>query len=289
MLAIFLTSTAVCGLVGNPLAGGLMKLDGLLGVRGWQWLFLLEGLPPVLLGAAMLWRVNLLPDDPSQARWLTADERDWIQSALARDDAHLRVNHIADPWAAIADSRLMLLSVIYFMLVMGLYGFVFWAPTLVKSLSGTTDAKVGLLSAIPYLVAVVSMVLIGRHADRAGGRRKHVAACAAIAAVGMTCVAVSHQPVGEMASLCLAAIGIFAALGPFWSIPTRYLRGAAAAGGIAVINSVGALAGFVAPSAIGWAQKSTGHFTAGLLVVAVSLAVGALLVLCVPSSTDAAG
>ncbi len=264
-----------------------MKLDGLAGVRGWQWLFLLEGLPPVLLGVAMLLWVNLLPDRPTEARWLTSQERNWIEAELHRDDAHPQVNHVAGLKAACADPRLLLLSVIYFLLVMGLYGFVFWVPTLVKNFSGATDAKVGLLSAIPYLVAVVSMVIIGSYADKAGQRRKHVAVCAAIAAVGVTAVAASHGATMGMASLCLAAIGIFGSLGPFWSIPTRYLRGTAAAGGIAVINSTGALAGFVAPSAIGWAQHSTGHFTAGLMVVAGSLAVGAMLVLCVPSSADA--
>jgi len=287
ILAIFLTATAVSGLVGNPLAGSLMKLDGCGGLRGWQWLFLLEGVPPVLLGAGIL-LFNLLPDTPHLAAWLTDEQRRWIADELARDGTHPEINHLADLRGAAADSRLWLLSVIYFFLIMGLYGFIYWVPTLVKLLSGDSDAQVGWLSAVPYLVATISMVLIGSHADRTGHPRRHAAACAVIGAVGLTAVAASHHILLGMAALCLAAIGIFGSLGPFWSIPTRYLRGTAAAGGIAVINSIGALAGFVAQYAMGWTKDATGTFTLGLLLVAASLAIGAILILRIPSTADAA-
>lgn len=286
VLSTFLTATAISGLVGTPLAGALMMLDGRGGLRGWQWVFLLEGIPPVLLGVAVL-LFPLLPDRPAGARWLSAGERQWIEEELAKDDLHPHVHRVADLERAFVDGRLWLLSAIYFLLIMGLYGFIYWLPTIVHSLAGVSDFKVGLLSAIPYLVGAAGMVCIGAHADRSGERRRHVAVCALVGAAGIALVTICHHPSTGLLALCLAAVGIFGTLGPFWAIPTRYLRGMAAAGGIAIINSIGALAGLVAPTAIGVAKRTTGQFTAGLLVVSAALALGAALVLCVPSTADA--
>jgi MFS family permease len=286
VLAMFLTSTATSGMIGNPLAGWIMKMDGAAGLHGWQWVFLLEGLPPVLLGIGIL-VFPLLPDRPADAVWLTPRERQSIEQELRSDSAEPQLKHIAELRLAAMDIRLWLLSAIYFLLIMGLYGFVFWVPTLIKMFTDQSDARVGLLCAIPYTIAAISMVLIGKHADQHGSRRWHVAGSAAVGAVGVCAVAMSHQPLFGMLALCIAAIGIFGTLGPFWTIPTRYLRGTAAAGGIAVINSIGAMAGFVVSPAIGWAKTHTGHYTAGLLLVSASLAAGALLVLMVPSSADA--
>ena len=169
---------------------------------------------------------------------------------------------------------------------MGLYGFVYWVPTIVQEIFGGNPSRVGRISAIPYLVATITMILIGRHADRRGKRRPFVSICAAVGAVGIALLTLSNNPLPGMFSLCLAAIGIFGSLGPFWCLPTRYLRGTAAAGGIAMINSTGGLAGSVAPPLIGWAKTSTGHMTAGLLVVAASLAAGAILVLLLAADAD---
>jgi ACS family tartrate transporter-like MFS transporter len=285
-LAAFLTSTALSGVIGNPLAGALMKLDGLAGLHGWQWLFLLEGIPPVLLGIAIL-ILPLLPDRPSEARWLSASERQWIEDELARDGVHPQVHHVADLRIAASDERLWLLAGIYFLLIMGLYGFIYWLPTLVKNLTGESNFNVGLISAIPYIIAAMTMVVIGIHADRSSGRRWHVSICALIGAAGVTLVTQCHQPLSGMFALCVAAIGIFGTLGPFWTIPTRFLQGTAAAGGIAIVNSVGALAGFVAPYVIGWTYDRTGRFTLGLLIVAASLVGGAVAVQAVPRTADA--
>jgi MFS family permease len=287
VLALFLTSTAISGAVGNPLAGLLMRLDGAAGLHGWQWLFFIEGLPPVLLGIAIL-VMDLLPEHPADAPWLAVEERQWLENELSEDSARDTVHHVVRLTAAAADPTLWLLSVIYFMLVMGLYGFVYWAPTIVKSLTHYSTGYVGLMSAIPYAIAVVIMVFIGIHADRSGQRRWHVAGCSLIGAIGLTalCFCTNHMWAG-MAALSLAAIGIFGTLGPFWAVPTRYLRHTAAAAGIAVINSTGALAGFVAPSAIGWAMTNTGNYNGGILLVAASLLLGAGLMLYVPSNIDA--
>jgi D-galactonate transporter len=290
VLATFLTATAVSGLVGNPLAGQLMRLDGIRGLHGWQWLFLIEGIPPILLGIAILC-VNILPDAPVDAGWLSDEERNWITAELARDHEHPHINHLTDLRSAALDARLWLLSAIYFFLIMGLYGFIFWVPTLVKQFSGASDANVGFMSATPFLVATISMVLIGIHADHRGRPRRHVVACASFGAVGMGTVAAvagTHHVSLGLATLCLASIGIFGTLGPFWTIPTRYLRGTAAAGGLAFINSVGAMAGFVVQPTIGWLKDHTGSYAPGMLMVSASLAIGALLMLFVPKSADGA-
>jgi MFS transporter, ACS family, tartrate transporter len=283
VLAAFLTSTAISGILGNPLAGVLMKMEGIGGLHGWQWLFLIEGIAPVILGV-VVWRI--LPDRPRDAKWLSADEAQWVETEVARDAGAGEHHHVAELKHALADWRLWLLSALYFMLIMGLYGFVYWVPTIIKSVTEVSDLMIGLLSAIPFIVAAVSMVIIGGHADRRSERRWHVAVSAVVAAGGVVLVTRCHTTGTVMIALCLAAIGIWGSLGPFWALSTRFLRGGAAAGGIAIVNSIGGLAGFVAPSAIGWAKQTTGRFTGGLLVVAVALVCGAVLVLCVPAGVD---
>jgi MFS transporter, ACS family, tartrate transporter len=246
---------------------------------------MIEGNVPVVLGFVVL---MLLPDKPIQARWLSDGERDVLERELGREHAEQHPHHhVADFTNALRGVRLWHLGLLYFMLIMGLYGFIYWAPTIIKSVaSGKTDLQIGMLSAVPYLVAAVTMMLIGRHADRRNERRWHVAICAIIAAAGVTLLSRCHSLPAVMAAMCFATIGIFGSLGPFWALATRYLRGTAAAGGIAIVNSIGALAGFVAPSVIGWVKGTTGSFAGGLLAVAAALACGALLVLSVPTGID---
>jgi ACS family tartrate transporter-like MFS transporter len=280
-MALFFTSITISGAIGNPLAGGLMQLDGISHLHGWQWLFLLEGIPPVMLGIAIL-AANLLPEQPADAGWLTPPQRQWLQTELAPANDEPGITPITELRDAM-DGRLLLLSLIYFLIVMGVYGFVYFMPTLIKSATGDSDARVGLWAGVPYVFAAISMVVIGSHADRCRQRRWHVAGCAMLGAIGLAVVAESsHSAAGTIIWLVIAAVGIYGQLGPYWSIPTRYLRGTAAAGGIAVINCIGNLGGFVAPSVIGWAKNATGNLTAGMLVAAGSLAAAAVLVLCVP-------
>jgi D-galactonate transporter len=286
VMAAFLTSTAISGIIGNPLAGILMKMDGILNLHGWQWLFLLEGLLPVGLGV-VTW--ILLPDRPIHAKWLSEDDRAWIEQELDREretGGSAAGHHVAELTDALKDTRLWLLSVIYFLLIMGLYGFIYWLPTIVKTATHTTDLEVGFLCAIPNVIATIAMILVARHADRHDERRKHVAACAIVAALGVTVVAQVHAPIPTLLALSLAAIGIFSSLGPFWALSTRFLRSRAAAGGIAIVNSIGALAGFVSPSVIGYAKNKTGSVSAGLYVVAASLIAGAIAVMLIPKAVD---
>jgi ACS family tartrate transporter-like MFS transporter len=283
VLAAFLTSTAVSGIIGNPLAGVLMKMDGIANLHGWQWLFLIEGLLPVLLGAVTF---AILPDKPRDAKWLSRDDVNWIEAELAREGKEHHGHDVAELTHALAHPRLWLLGLNYFMLIMGLYGFIYWVPTIIHSVTTMTNLMVGIVSAIPFIVAAASMLLIGRHADRVNERRWHVATCAIIAAIGIAIISQCHTLPTVLLAMCLAAIGIFGSLGPFWALATRFLRGTAAAGGIAIVNSIGALAGFVAPSVIGLAVKLTGVFTLGLLVVSASLLCGAVLVMLVPRTVD---
>jgi MFS family permease len=284
-MAAFLTSTAVSGLVGNPLGGLLMKMDGTAGLHGWQWLFLIEGIVPVVLGVAIL-AFPILPDRPAKALWLEADERQWIERELAKDQDRATGDHIGSLWKAMCDGRLWILSATNFMLVSGLYGFIYWLPSIVKSISSISDARIGLVSGIPYALAAVAMVIIAMKADRSGRPRFYGAACALTGCVGMVlvCVTLKYLPTLEWvsAALCVTAVGIFGALAPFWTIPTRYLKGNAAAGGIAIVNCFSVLAGAVAPTVIGWTKQSTGSFTTGLLYVAGALAMGAVLLAVVP-------
>ena len=226
VLAAFLTSTAISGIIGNPLAGVLMKLQGAGGLHGWQWLFLVEGAVPVALGVVTL---KLLPNRPREARWLSPALRDALEAELSRDAGDCAAHHhVAELRRALTDARLWLLSVIYFMLIMGLYGFIYWLPTIVAAaLPQVSDLGIGLLTAMPYLVGAVAMVMIGRHSDRRGERRWHVATCALVAAAGVSLVAFSHSGAAVLAAFCIAAIGIFSTLGPFWSLSTRFLRGSA--------------------------------------------------------------
>jgi MFS transporter, ACS family, tartrate transporter len=287
VMATFLTSTATSGIIGNPLAGLLMKMDGLANLHGWQWLFLLEGIVPVVLGV-FTWL--LLPDEPSDAKWLSESEKQWLAAELARDHAGSH-HHVANLRVALGNARLWLFATLYFLIIMGLYGFVYWVPTIIKSVTPrSTNMSVGLFAAIPYLIGAVTMVQIGRHADRHNERRRHIAICALLASIGVTatCFALSRDakslPI-TLWTLCVAAIGIFGSLGPFWALATRFLRGASAAGGIAIVNSVGGLAGFVAPYAIGYIKQTTRGYT-GLLLVSTSLFLGSIVALRVPKIID---
>ncbi len=214
VLATFLTATAVSGIVGNPLAGILMKMEGIANLHGWQWLFLLEGIIPILLGV-VTWFI--LPDRPSQARWLTAPEKEILENELAREHQHSE-HHVAEIRDALTDARLWLLSVIYFMIIMGLYGFVYWVPSIIKSVTEASDLQIGFLSAIPSIVGAVTMILIARHADRHNERRWHVATTATIAACGVVMVTRCHATASTVITLSIAAVGIFGSLGPFWAL-----------------------------------------------------------------------
>jgi MFS transporter, ACS family, tartrate transporter len=275
-VARFMTATAMAGVIGGPVSGLLLRMDGIGGLAGWQWLFLIEGLPAVILGFVTL---AYLPDNPKTATWLSAEEKEWIESKLALErDQILRHGHstLRD---ALASGRVWTLSLIYFSVIISFYGISLWLPQIVASFSGLTDVMVGFVSAIPYFAATIGMVIIGRSSDRLGERRWHVALSALAGTAGLTAAALLPMPVTELAALALAAVGIWGTLGPFWAMSSRMLTGTGAAAGIALINSVGNLGGFVGPYLIGLVRNRTNSFAGALIVLALFPLIGAIVTL----------
>ena len=274
--AWFLAAIPVCGVIGGPVSGALLGLDGRLGLRGWQWLFLLEGIPSILVGIAVL---RLLPDRPRDARWLPPEERAWLERQLEAERAQRGPDHGHNFRQALGSPLVWWLALTYFLLIVPLYGYALWLPQLVKASGDFSNFEVGVITAIPYAVAAVGMVLVGRSSDRTGERHLHLALPALAGALGFVAVTRAGSTGLLVAALSLVAFGVLGWLGPFWALPTAFLREQAAAGGIALINSMGAVGGFVGPYLLGELKQRTGSFTPGLLLLAASLvaAVGVAL------------
>lgn len=283
IIALFMTGIAFAGVIGSPLSGWIMQsMGGVNGWASWQWLFLLEGIPSVLVG---IWVLFYLDDGIRQAKWLAESEKLVLEKNIQADDSgkkHMSLGQV------FSSGKVWLLAAIYFAFIMGLYGVGFWLPQLIKN-TGVKDLfNVGLLTAIPYGFAAVAMVLMGRHSDKTGERRWHTALMAIMGAVGLVLSAIyGHNTVVAMAALTIATAGILSTLPLFWTLPTGYLTGTAAAAGIAVINSIGNLAGFVSPFMVGAIKDATQSTAGGLYLIAGSLLVGALLVLlAIPKSMN---
>jgi MFS transporter, ACS family, tartrate transporter len=273
--ALFMTAAPVAMLIGAPVSEALLKLEGRAGLHGWQWLFLVEGFPAVVLGLVALW---YLTDGPAKATWLPAEDREWLAAKMARERAERAER--GSGFRHVMSGKVALLCLIYFCNTMATYGVFLFLPKILREASGFTGFTLSAITAIPFAVALVGMVLIGRHSDRTGERQKHVAACALLAAIGLVLAAASQHSVPLIVlSFALSQLGQRAVQGVFWAIPPMFLGGAAAAAGIAMINAVGNLGGFVGPIVMGWLRQSTESYTAGLLVIAAGLTVQALLVL----------
>jgi MFS transporter, ACS family, tartrate transporter len=273
--AMFMAAAPVAGFVGSPVSGALMQLNGLLGLQGWQWLFLVEGVPALLLGFITL---RFLTDRPADASWLTEDERDWLSSAIQEEQSAVRGSWNHSAWRALADWRVLALSLAYFGTSAGLYTIGFWAPLIVKSL-GFSVLKVSLLVAIPNFIAVIGMVVWSRNSDRTGERYWHAAIACLLAAIGMAVVARAGSSVFlAIAGLSLTAFGVSAAKPPLWSLPTMFFTGTAAAASIGLINSLGTLGGFAGPYMIGSTNRSGGNFTRGLSLVGGTLIVSSVTI-----------
>jgi D-galactonate transporter len=278
MTTFFMTAVALSGVIGGPISGFILKaFDGVSGWHGWQWLFLLEGIPSVLAGVLVFFTLD---ERIAKATWLTDEEK----ALLARNvDAEEATKEDLPLGAVMSSPRVWLMALIYFSFVMGLYGVGFWLPTIIKATGVTDTFMIGLLSAIPYAAAVVAMILIARSADKHRERRWHLAIPAAIGAIGLVLSVIwAHQTALAMLGLTLATIGILTTLPLFWSLPTAFLGGAAAAAGIAMINSIGNLAGFLSPYLMGWLKQVTGANDAGMYMLAGFLVLGGLLALSVP-------
>jgi len=275
-VARFMTATAMAGVVGGPISGTILaNLGGLGGLAGWQWLFLLEGVPAVAFGLAVL---VYLTDRPEQAAWLAPDERTWLAERIGREQAERHERHRYRVAQALAHPRVWLLGLLYFALVCGLYGVSFWIPQIIEGFGGLGYLAVGMVSAVPYLAAAIGMVIVGARSDRRRERRWHLAGPAFVGAAGLLASASVTSPVGSLAALSLGALGVWSALGPFWARSTTFASGSAAAGAIALVNSVGNLGGFLGPYLVGLVKQRT-HGFAGLAVLAGGLVLAGVIAL----------
>jgi MFS transporter, ACS family, tartrate transporter len=277
-VALFLTAVSAAYVAGGPLSGGLLELDGFAGLDGWQWLFLVEGIPAIALGFVTLRYLDERPDD---AGWLEPEERAFLTAEVERERElreALGGQRLRD---ALGSGRVWLLGLIYFILLAAGFGLTFFVPDLVQERTGYTDFEVGLLSAIPYGFATAAMLIVAR---RGGG----LVAPALLGAVGTVITAYAQSPVLLTIGITLAAVGILSALPLFWALPTAFLSGTAAAAGIALIAAIGNLGGFVGPAFTGIAEDETGSFKMPLVVLAGLLVVGGLLVLLLREKRPAA-
>ncbi|HKW35324.1 MAG TPA: MFS transporter [Candidatus Acidoferrum sp.] len=281
VLSLFLTGFAVNNVLGAPISGFILQHVHWLGVASWRWLFILEGLPAIALG---FFTYLVLPNRPSEAKFLTAKEKNWLQAELEREEAQKPPGqHSA--MEGIANLRVWHLAAIYFTMMIGSYTLSFYAPKIVESLSSEYSyILVGYLVMIPYLVSLVGMIFVGRSSDRRLERRYHAAACLLVGGIGFLLLTRTHSPFVTIAFLSLLAIGYCSSLSPFWAMPSEFLTGFSAATGIAFINSVGNLGGFFGPSMVGLITQKTGTLYGGLAFAGVSLLAAALLVMLLPKT-----
>jgi MFS transporter, ACS family, tartrate transporter len=270
VVGYFMAAIPLSTVIGAPISGALLSLDGKGGLAGWQWLYLLEALPALLLSVVVYF---YLTDKPVDAHWLAGDERDWLVTRQADERKHREAVRAFSVRQAIFNPRVLAIALIYFGANATNYGLSFFLPQIVKSF-GLSNLQTGFVTSLPYVVGVISMILWGRHSDRKLERKRHVAIALLVAAGGIGAAAGLDDPTLKMVALSIAGFGIFGCLPVIWTLPASFLSGAAAAGGIAAINSLGNLSGFFGPYVMGWIKDSTGGFGAGLLCLAGAGLVG---------------
>ena len=275
--ALFMMAAPIAIIVGAPVSEAILSLHEYGGLAGWQWLFLLEGAPAVVLGVLAL---RILTDRPEQAQWLDARQREWLAATMAAERAARAQHGHASMFAAFASPKVWRLSAIYFLNTLVTYGVFLWLPKILRDLSGSAGWRLTVITAIPFTCALAGMILVGRHSDRTGERKRHVAACALIAATGLIVGAAFTDNLPLLVlSFAFSQVGQRSVMSVFWSIPPMVLGGTAAAAGIALINAIGNLGGFVGPSVMGWLRDTTGGYGGGMLVLAAGLIVAAVLVM----------
>jgi ACS family tartrate transporter-like MFS transporter len=273
--ALFMMAAPVSVIVGAPVSEAIMRMNGMLGLHGWQWLFLIEGAPAVILGFMAL---RVLTDRPEQADWLPAADREWLSATMAAERAQRMQTGHAGVLRSLGSGRVWLLTLVYLLNTSVTYGIFLWLPRMLQDTAGP-GVSVSLYTAIPFVAALVGMVLIGRHSDRTAERKLHVAACAATAAVGLFMAVAVHSNLYLLVlAFTICQVGQRSVMSVFWAIPPMLLGGTAAAAGIALINAIGNLGGFFGPTMMGWLRDATGGYNGGLLVLAGALILEAILV-----------
>jgi len=275
-IAAFMTAVPVSGVIGGPLSGALLTLNGLFGLAGWQWLFLVEGVPAILLGVIVL---GYLTDRPEAAHWLSPAEKDWLVSRLAAERSHRDGNLPVGIFAALTNPTIWHLGIIFLFAAIGFYGYSFWAPLVVKSLTGSSDLGVGVILGAVSVVTIIAMMLNSAHSDQTDERPLHVAMALLISGAGFFGCALVRDPILALLFLALVPIGHCAAYGPFWSIPSRFLSGAPAAAGIALVVTIANVGGFVGPTIIGAMKDRFGTHGPAFMLLGGCAIVAALLAL----------
>ena len=275
IIGSFMAAIPLATVIGAPLSGLLLGLDGVWGLKGWQWLFITEALPSLVLAVVAFF---YLTDGPSDATWLEPDERAWLVSRLAQEQRLREGRREFSVTQALMNPKVLALSLVYFGMVASNYGLSFFLPQIVKAF-GLSNVMTGVVAALPYIVGAVSIILWSRHSDRHVERTHHTAIPIFVAALGIGMSTLFGSPALKMVSLSIAGFGIFAGLPVFWTLPTVFLSGSAAAAGIAMINSIGNLAGFVGPFAMGWIKDASGSYTGGLLFLSAVCVIAAVVVI----------
>jgi ACS family tartrate transporter-like MFS transporter len=275
VLGLFILAQPLANALGAPVSGLLLKMEGIWGLHGWQWMYIIEGIPAVVMGFVVLVAVT---DRPKDAMWLAPEERQWLQATMDAEDAAKTAAGSHSFVAGLKDRRSLVFAALYFGLVMGIYGLSLWLPSIVEAMGDLSTTQIGFIVPIPYICAAAFVFFWSRHSDRTGERVGHATFSMLLAAAGLLASGFLLQasPVWAMVALCFAAMGTFSAISPFWELPSAVLGGAAAASGIALINSLGNLGGFAAPYAVGALVDRTGDAKAGLLLLAGVLAVTAV-------------
>jgi ACS family tartrate transporter-like MFS transporter len=285
--AWFMVASALAGVVGSPVSGALLGLHGR-GLAGWQWLFVMEGLPAMLLGISVLW---VLQEWPREARWLTDPQRLWLLRELETQQTEDRIvgESVKKPvralWGVLTSGSVWLLSLCYFGVSTTMYGVTLWLPSTIRSLAGLSDLAIGAVTTVPYLLTAVAMVMVGLHSDRSGERRWHTALAAFIGAAALALAASGKSALVVVGGMSLGMIGAEAMVGPFWAMATSRMKGSSAAIAIAVINSLANLGGYFGPRILGLVRSADGGFAGGLLAIAIVLALSGAAALIVKSSS----
>ncbi len=285
VISTLFIAVPVANAVASVVSGAILEMDGILGLHGWQWVFIIEAIPAILLAFVVL---KYMTDRPSAAKWLTSDEREWLDTELAAERRDIETRHRLSILQSLTDPRVLALSAIYFTSATASYGIVFFLPQIIKGF-GLSNIMTGVVTAIPYTIGVVGLLAFGHSSDRRKERRWHLIVASVVAAVGFLGTAWFGTSWWALIFMSLATVGIYGARPCFWPMPSLFLTGAAAAAGIALINSLGNLGGYVGPFIVGWIKDSTRSFEMGLYFLAGCALASALITYFAESATDAKG